>query len=84
LNSYRHGTQTKKAIVYIPDQTWPVHRTIAEKCGFKWENYRYYSPKTKSLEFSGMSEDLDKIPNESIVILHACAHNPTGVDPTQD
>jgi aspartate aminotransferase len=52
--------------------------------GFKQSNYRYYSPKTKSFDFVGMSEDLDKARNESIVVLHVCAHNPTGCDPTQE
>ena len=74
----------KNATVYIPDQTWPVHRNIAAKVGFKWENYRYYSNKTKGLEFTGLCEDLDKIEKESIVIMHVCAHNPTGVDPNNE
>jgi aspartate/tyrosine/aromatic aminotransferase len=60
-----------------------VHRNIAAKCGFKWESYRYYDPKTKSLAQQGLLEDLDKAPNDSIVIMHVCAHNPTGVDPTE-
>lgn len=71
----------KDAKVLIPDETWPVHRNIATKTGFKWESYRYYNSSDKSLEFTGMCEDLDKADNESIVILHVCAHNPTGVDP---
>jgi aspartate/tyrosine/aromatic aminotransferase len=54
----------KDASIYTPDPTWPIHRTIAEKTGFKWVNYRYYSPKTKSFDFEGMSEDLDKAKNE--------------------
>ena len=63
-----------------PDPSWPIHKTITTKVGFKQENYRYYNPKTKSLDFVGMQEDLDKAPNDSIVVLHVCAHNPTGVD----
>jgi aspartate/tyrosine/aromatic aminotransferase len=58
-----------------------VHRNIADKCGFKWSSYRYYKPSDKSLEITGLLEDLDKAEKESIVILHVCAHNPTGVDP---
>lgn len=45
---------------------------------------RYFDPKTKSLDFQGYCEDLDKAKDESIVIMHVCAHNPTGIDPTQD
>jgi aspartate aminotransferase, mitochondrial len=50
----------KDAVVYTPDQTWPIHRTIAEKVGFKRENYRYYNPATKAFDFKGMAEDLEK------------------------
>lgn len=74
----------KGAQVLIPDQTWPVHRNIADKTGFKWQNYRYYKAADKSLEFTGLCEDLDKAEKESIVIMHVCAHNPTGVDPSQE
>eukprot|EP00817_Percolomonadidae_sp_ATCC50343_P004165 CAMPEP_0117431714 /NCGR_PEP_ID=MMETSP0758-20121206/11256_1 /TAXON_ID=63605 /ORGANISM="Percolomonas cosmopolitus, Strain AE-1 (ATCC 50343)" /LENGTH=213 /DNA_ID=CAMNT_0005221015 /DNA_START=521 /DNA_END=1160 /DNA_ORIENTATION=+ len=43
---------------------------------------RYYNPKTISLDFEGMMDDLEKMQNQSVVLLHLCAHNPTGVDPT--
>lgn len=46
--------------------------------------YRYFDPSTKGLNFAGMMEDLQKAPNGSVVLLHACAHNPTGVDPSMD
>jgi len=72
------------AEVYVPNPTWPIHRTINERLGFKVNNYRYYNPKTKGLDETGMLEDLDKAKNESIVLLHVCAHNPTGVDPNQE
>lgn len=74
----------KDAQVLVPNQTWPIHRTIAERTGFKWENYRYYDPATKSFNVNGMLEDLNKAKDEQIVVLHVCAHNPTGCDPTQD
>ena len=45
-------------------------------------SYRYFDKKSNGLDFKGMVEDLNKLPNESIVLFHACAHNPTGVDPT--
>jgi len=50
----------------------------------KFQHYRYFDWKTKSLDFVGLQEDLDKAKDESIVVLHVCAHNPTGVDPTMD
>lgn len=50
----------------------------------KCNTYRYFDPKTKSLDINGLLEDLDKAKSDSIVLFHVCAHNPTGVDPTQD
>jgi aspartate/tyrosine/aromatic aminotransferase len=50
----------------------------------KWGQYRYFDPKTKHLDFTGLMEDLDKAKSESIVLFHVCAHNPTGVDPSQE
>ena len=68
--------------MYVPEPTWPVHRTTSAKCGFEWKNYRYFDPKTKGLDFTGMCEDIDKAPSESLFLMHVCAHNPTGVDPS--
>ena len=47
------------------------------------QTYRYYDPKTISLDIEGMCEDLGKATEGSVVLLHACAHNPTGVDPSK-
>lgn len=53
--------------------------------GFKEpKEYRYWSESTRGLDLNGLIEDLDKAPENSVVILHACAHNPTGCDPTQE
>ena len=73
----------KDAEVYTPIPTWPVHNTIPGRVGLKQKGYRYFDQKTKGLDINGMLEDLDKAPNEQIVMLHVCAHNPTGVDPTE-
>ena len=72
----------KGAEIMTPTPTWPVHNTIPGRIGMKAKPYRYFSPKTKGLDIDGMLEDLDKAANEQIVLLHVCAHNPTGVDPT--
>ena len=50
----------------------------------KVEKYRYYNKETIGLDFEGMVADIKAMPNNSIVLLHACAHNPTGVDPTEE
>lgn len=60
------------------------HKAIFANIGCKTIDYPYYDPKTISLDFSNFKKTLNEIPEESVVLLHACAHNPTGVDPTQD
>lgn len=70
---------------YISTPTWGNHRMIFTQAGFKNVcQYRYWNAATRGLDFDGMIEDLQKAPENSVIILHACAHNPTGVDPTQD
>ena len=49
--------------VYLPNPTWPVHRTICSHVGLKYKSFRYYDPKTKGLDFQGLLEDIDKAPN---------------------
>ena len=68
--------------IYCCDPTWENHRHVVAFAGLKpLQFYRYYKPETRSLDFDGFREDLLAMPSESYVILHACAHNPTGVDP---
>lgn len=57
---------------------------IAERSGYEVARYRYYDNENKKFDLQGMLEDLDKAPNEQIVVLHVCAHNPTGMDPSQE
>mmetsp|Transcript_22699 Transcript_22699/g.33920 ORF Transcript_22699/g.33920 Transcript_22699/m.33920 type:complete len:450 (-) Transcript_22699:77-1426(-) len=70
--------------IYIPNPTWGNHLAIFQECGLEVERYRYYSRKTNGLDLSGMVEDIKNAPNGSIILLHACAHNPTGCDPTKE
>lgn len=46
--------------------------------------YRYWDADSRSIDFNGMKEDLKNAPERSVIILHACAHNPTGCDPTHE
>jgi len=71
-------------IVYSSNPTWGNHKAIFNNAGIKYEEYRYWNPKTLGLDLAGMLEDLEKAPEGSIILLHACAHNPTGIDPTLD
>ncbi|CAN0900133.1 Aspartate aminotransferase, cytoplasmic [Linum grandiflorum] len=68
--------------IYIPKPTWGNHIKIFTLAGLSVKTYRYYDPATKGLDFQGMLEDLGSAPSGAVVLLHACAHNPTGVDPT--
>lgn len=53
--------------------------------GFKKNcEYRYWNPTTRGVDFDGMLEDLKNAPKKAVIILHACAHNPTGCDPTHE
>ncbi|KAJ4806561.1 Aspartate aminotransferase [Rhynchospora pubera] len=70
--------------IYIPVPTWGNHPKVFMMAGLKPMSYRYYDPSTRGLDFQGLVEDLSAAPEGSIVLLHACAHNPTGVDPTPE
>ena len=70
------------ATVAISDPSWENHRALFETAGFPVKNYRYYDAATHDVNRAGMLEDLNALPSGSIVVLHACCHNPTGVDLT--
>lgn len=71
--------------IYFPNPTWGNHPTMAAHIGFKnIRSYAYYDAETRGLNFEGMVHDLTTAPEGSIFLLHLCAHNPTGVDPTED
>mmetsp|Transcript_13911 Transcript_13911/g.37616 ORF Transcript_13911/g.37616 Transcript_13911/m.37616 type:complete len:441 (+) Transcript_13911:78-1400(+) len=69
-------------VVLIPKPSWPTHRNIFTKAGMQVQEYRYFEPKSRGLDFQGLMADLGSAEPGAVVILHACAHNPTGVDPT--
>lgn len=70
--------------IYIPTPSWANHKAVFDDSGLKVEQYRYYNPKTIGLDFEGMVADLKAAPKGSIFLFHACAHNPTGVDPSPE
>ncbi|PTT01187.1 amino acid aminotransferase [Pseudomonas sp. HMWF006] len=70
------------AVVAISDPSWENHRALFETAGFPVQNYRYYDAATHDVNRAGMLDDLNALPNGSIIVLHACCHNPTGVDLT--
>ena len=70
------------AAVWISDPSWENHRALFEAAGFTVHTYPYYDAATRGLDIDAMIGALDRMPAGSIVVLHACCHNPTGVDPT--
>src|SRR5439155_331403 len=68
------------AQLWISDPSWENHRQLFEAAGFTVDSYPYYDAKTHGLDFAGMQRALGALPAGSIVVLHACCHNPTGVD----
>jgi aromatic-amino-acid transaminase len=66
--------------VWVSDPTWDNHRAMFEGAGLAVHSYPYYDPATQGLRFSEMLAALDRLPERSVVLLHACCHNPTGVD----
>ncbi|NMZ44334.1 amino acid aminotransferase [Pseudomonas oryzihabitans] len=68
------------AVVAISDPSWENHRALFESAGFPVQNYRYYDATSNGLNREGFLADLQALPERSVVVLHACCHNPTGVD----
>jgi aromatic-amino-acid transaminase len=72
------------AQVWISDPSWENHRALFETAGFTVNAYPYYDAATRGVNFSGMLNALKEMPAGSIVLLHACCHNPTGADLTDE
>lgn len=66
--------------VWVSDPSWDNHRALFEGAGLRVHSYPYYDPRTGGLRFDAMLEALRQLPRRSVVLLHACCHNPTGVD----
>ena len=73
---------TAKAAISSP--SWENHRGIFEAAGYEVLEYTYFDPKTRGVDFDGMVKSLESFPAKTLVILHACCHNPTGADLTKD
>jgi aspartate aminotransferase len=70
--------------IHVPKPTWTTHHAIFGNAGLKVAEYPYYNSKEKNFDQTNMFKYLNTLPSGSIILLHAAAHNPTGVDPTQD
>ncbi|RDY10190.1 Aspartate aminotransferase, mitochondrial [Mucuna pruriens] len=70
--------------IYIPVPTWANHHNIWRDAGVPIKTFRYYHPESRGLDFAGLMDDIKNAPDGSFFLLHACAHNPTGVDPSEE
>jgi len=76
----RHFPSHRK--IYLSKPSWSNHAPVFKAAGLQVGRYRYYSPTSCGLDYSGLIHDIGFIPEGSVILLHACAHNPTGVDPS--
>lgn len=73
---------TKK--IHVSDPTWGNHDAIFKKAGLEIKTYPYYHAPTRGFDFDGMMKGIEGMEAGDAMLLHACAHNPTGVDPTEE
>ncbi|GAA5893215.1 hypothetical protein JCM5296_001639 [Sporobolomyces johnsonii] len=78
------GKKKEEKIIYLSNPTWANHKSIFASVGLTTVDYPYYDPATIGLALPKYLDFLRSAPNQSVFLLHACAHNPTGVDPTRD
>ena len=76
----RHG----HTMIYVPNPTWGNHIPIFTNSGLEVRKYRYYDSSVSGLDFDGLIADIKDIPEHAAILLHACAHNPTGMDPSME
>ncbi|CAY71787.1 uncharacterized protein PAS_chr4_0974 [Komagataella phaffii GS115] len=81
---YKINSTDKEPVIYLSDPTWANHVQIFDTLGLQIAKYPYWNDATKSLDLAGFLDAIKSAPKHSVFLLHACAHNPTGLDPTQD
>ncbi|MEN5059633.1 amino acid aminotransferase [Luteimonas sp. TWI1416] len=72
------------ATIAISNPSWENHRAVFGAVGFEVVDYTYFDPARHGIDFDGMLADLRKLEAGTVVLLHACCHNPTGADLTAD
>lgn len=77
-------THLNPPAIYVSEPTWPTHNTIVEKVGIPLRTFPYWNQTKCEMEFDSIISALSSAPKNSVIILHACAHNPTGIDPTRE
>ncbi|XP_055447456.1 aspartate aminotransferase, cytoplasmic [Psammomys obesus] len=85
LGRWYNGIDNKDTPIYVSSPTWENHNAVFAAAGFTdIRSYRYWDAEKRGLDIDGFLSDLENAPEFSIFVLHACAHNPTGTDPTQE
>jgi aspartate aminotransferase len=69
-----------ETVVYVSDPTWANHEPLVGTCGLRLERYPYYDAARRDVDFDAMHDCVSRLPAGSVVLLHACCHNPTGAD----
>ena len=72
------------AVLWVSDPTWANHTGLFEAAGITVKTYPYYDYDTKSLKFEQMIAALNQVSKDDVVLLHACCHNPSGMDLTKE
>ncbi|XP_026878807.2 aspartate aminotransferase, cytoplasmic [Electrophorus electricus] len=84
LRRWHNGGNTKTP-VYVSAPTWENHNGVFANAGFEdIRPYKYWNAEKRGLDLAGFLGDLESAPEQSVIVLHACAHNPTGTDPSKD
>uniref|UniRef100_G3N500 Aspartate aminotransferase n=1 Tax=Gasterosteus aculeatus aculeatus TaxID=481459 RepID=G3N500_GASAC len=85
LRRWYNGVNNTATPVYVSAPTWENHNSVFADAGFKdIRPYHYWDAAKRGLDLAGLLDDLEKAPEHSVFVLHACAHNPTGTDPTRE
>lgn len=72
------------ATIWISNPTWPNHLQIFDAAGLRTDRYPWFDPAKNALDFGALIDTLKRIPSGNAIVLHACCHNPTGIDPTPE
>ena len=75
---------SSKSKVWLSNPTWPNHGPVFNSSGFEIKNYDYFDKNNNKIDFKRMIDSISSIPENDIIVLHGCCHNPTGADMTKD
>ncbi|XP_029814423.1 aspartate aminotransferase, cytoplasmic [Manacus vitellinus] len=85
LRRWYNGNNNTATPVYVSSPTWENHNSVFMDAGFKdIRPYHYWDAAKRGLDIQGLLNDMESAPESSIFVLHACAHNPTGTDPSPE